>query len=245
MSIVAIANQKGGVGKTTTAAVLALLLSRGGHRVHVIDMDPQASLTSAFGRRDEEGVLYRAMTERTALPIFPLQDNLTFTPSTIDLARGESQFMAEPGREFILKTCLAEANLGKDVTVILDCPPSLGVLALNSLTAADKLLVAVQPGGFELRALAHLQETVAVLRERINNRLEMIGAVLTNCHTRRLITEQVRVEVARRYRLFGQVRTDAQLLYATTEGRLLELNNSPALDDYAQVATKLREVLAL
>src|SRR5207253_1901579 len=111
MHIVAVANQKGGVGKTTTAAVLATLLARSGHQVHVVDMDPQASLTSAFGRRDGEGVLYQAMTGRSALPVIPLADRLTFTPATIDLARGEAQFMAEPGREFILQTCLHKSVL--------------------------------------------------------------------------------------------------------------------------------------
>src|SRR5438132_11717566 len=123
MHVIAVANQKGGVGKTTTAAVLATLLSRAGQRVHVVDMDPEASLTSAFGRRDDEGVRYRAMSERGPLPIFPLADFLTFTPSTIDLARGESQFMGEPGREFILQTCLEKSVLSKEAIVLLDCPP--------------------------------------------------------------------------------------------------------------------------
>lgn len=243
MHVIAIGNQKGGTSKTTTAAVLAMLLSRSGVRVHVVDMDPQASLTSAFGRQDKDALLYRAMGERGPLPLVPLLDKLTLTPSSVELARGESQFVAEAGREAILRTCLEKSDLSDDVVVILDCPPSLGVLALNCLTAADRLLVTVQPGGFEVQALVRLQDTVDLLRERLNPGLEIIGVVLTNCIVRRSITEQVRRELDKLYPLLGLVRTDAQLLYATTEGRLLELTEGNALDDYLEVASRLRKVL--
>ncbi|MBW3599731.1 MAG: AAA family ATPase [Planctomycetes bacterium] len=242
MHVLAIGNQKGGTSKTTTAGVLAVVLSRSGAPVHVIDMDPQSNLTSAFGRRDDEGLLYRAMTERAALPMVRLTENLTLTPSSVDLARGESQLLSEPGRESILKACLAKSGVSKDAIVIIDCPPSLGVLALNCLTAADSVLVTVQPGGFELRALARLQRTVELLREQVNPGLEILGTILTNCVVRRAITHQVRRELERRYRVLGLVRTDARLLYATTEGRLLDLREGNALEDYAQVAGQLEEM---
>jgi cellulose biosynthesis protein BcsQ len=103
----------------------------------------------------------------------------------------------------------------------------------------------VQPGGFELRALAHLQETAGVLKERINPSLSIMGAVITNAHTRRAITEQVKAEVSRHYPILGLVRADAQLLYATTQGNLLDLRKSNALEDYAAVGQKLQELLQL
>jgi chromosome partitioning protein len=243
VQVLAIGNQKGGTSKTTTAAALAVLLSRRGVRVHVCDIDPQSSLTSAFGRRDTEGLLYQAMMERQALPIISVSDNLTLTPSSVDLAKAESQLVAEPGREMILKDCLARSGLSDDTLVILDCPPSLGVLALNCLTAADKLLVTVQPGGFELQALARLEQTIGILRQRVNPKLETVGVVLTNCVLRRSITAQIEEEISRHYPVLGLIRADAQLLYATTAGTLDELQHSRALDDYVAVAEKLQKIV--
>src|SRR5687768_6418498 len=103
MLVLAVGNQKGGAGKTTTTAALGVLLSRRGVRVHLVDLDPQANLTSAFGRRDSEGLLYAAMTNRRPLPIVPIAERLTLTPSSVDLARAETQLVSEPGRELILK----------------------------------------------------------------------------------------------------------------------------------------------
>lgn len=171
------------------------------------------------------------MSQRKKLPVVRLAERLTLTPSSIDLGKGEAEFLAEHGREFILKSCLERTDLPEDVLVIVDCPPSLGVLAINCLTAANNVIVVVQPRGFELRALAHLQETAGVLKERINPSLSIMGAVLTNAHTRRAITEQVKAEVSRHYPILGLVRADAQLLYATTQGNLLDLRKSNALED--------------
>ena len=237
--IIGIANQKGGTAKTTTAAALSVLLARSGQPVHMVDMDPQASLTAAFGISDTEGRLYEAMTLRKALPVERIRDNLTLTPSSIDLARGESQFVAETAREYLLRSCLDKSDIDEDATVIIDSPPSLGVLAVNCLTAAQGLVVVVQPGGFELRALAHLEEVIRILRERVNPELGILGTVLTNCHARRSITAQVETELARLYPVLGRVRSEAALLYATTEGRILDLTKSAALDDYAVVLERL------
>ena len=244
MHVLAVGNQKGGVGKTTSTAALAVLLSRGGHRVHMVDMDPQASLTASFGQNDPDGLLYQAMTNRTGLSVVPLSEALSITPSSIDLARGETQFVGETGREYLLKTCLERTELTPETTVLVDCPPSLGVLSVNCLTAAHKLVVVVQPGGFELRALAHLEEVIRLLQERVNKELSIVGAILTNCHPRRAINAQVEEEVRRLYPVLGQVRTDSKLLYATTEGSVKDLTRSGALDDYANVVTRLKEEVA-
>src|SRR5690242_18739339 len=97
VSVLAIVNQKGGVGKTTTAAALGVLLSRQGRAVHMVDMDHQADLTNAFGHTDAKGLLYEALNKREPLPVVPVGDNLTLTPSSIDLAAGETQFVAAVG----------------------------------------------------------------------------------------------------------------------------------------------------
>jgi chromosome partitioning protein len=243
MNVLAISNHKGGTAKTTTAAALAVLLSRAGVRVHLVDADPQASLTTAFGLSDREGLLYQAMARRGPLPIVSLADNLTISPCSIDLSRGETQFIAEAGREYILQSCLEKSALATNTTVILDCPPSLGVLSIACLTAAQYACVVVQPGGFEVRTLAHLHETVRMLNERVNPALSVIGAVVTNCHSRRAITEEVCREVSRYWPILGQIRGDARLLYATTSGKVHHLTRSNALQDYAVVVKRLTEVL--
>ena len=243
MNVMAIANQKGGTAKTTTAAAVAVLLARAGVSTHLVDMDPQASLTSAFGLSDPSGTLYQALSRRAGLPVVEVAEHLTLTPASIDLSCSETQFLADTGREYILQACLQQTGLPPTTTVILDCPPSLGVLAVNCLAAARYVCVVVQPGGFELRTLVHLDETVEVLRQRINPQLAFVGAVITNCHLRRNITEEVHAEVARHYTVLGQVRAEARLLYATTSGKVYHLVRSKALDDYRRVVQRLKESL--
>ena len=123
--------QKGGTAKTTSTAALGVLLSRQGTPVHLVDMDPQASLTRAFGVIDETDRLYNSLTDRARLPVEKIAENLTVTPSTIELFRAETDLLSEPGREFFLKTCLEKMAIPENAVVFVDCPPSLGVLAVN------------------------------------------------------------------------------------------------------------------
>ena len=243
MKTIAIANQKGGTAKTTTTAALGILLSRAGVRVHLVDMDPQASLTQAFGRDDPHDRLYNAFTDRAALPMVELEPRLTLSPSTVALSRAETELMTEAGREYFLRTCLENTDLPNDAVVLFDCPPSLGILAVNCWAASGGLIAPVQPGGFELHALAHLHMTLEVIRNRIHPELCILGAVVTNAHARRAITGAVCDEVRRLYPVLGVVRTDAKLLYATSAGEMLRLNRSRALDDYAGVAEQLECII--
>ncbi len=177
---IAIANQKGGTAKTTTVAALGVLLSRTGTRVHLVDMDPQASLTRAFGHQDDTDGLYNSLTDRAGLPVQTVFDNLSLTPSTIELARAETELLAEPAREYFLRTCLEKTPLPGDAVVLLDTPPSLGILAVNCLATAGGMIAVIQPGGFELHALVHLHVTAQTIRERINPDLHFLGAIVTN-----------------------------------------------------------------
>lgn len=245
MNVLAIGNQKGGTAKTTTAAALAVLLSRRGRKVHLIDMDPQASLTAAFGVAETDGVLYQALKKKAPLPKVDLTENLSITPGSIDLAAGENEFIGLTAREKILRRSLEQTGgAGQGTVFIIDSPPSLGVLSLNCLVAARALAVVVQPGGFELRALAYLEQVIQTIREDVNPELVVAGAIMTNCHARRSITEQVKAEVAQHYNDLGQVRSDTKLLYATTAGAILNLREgiSNAMQDYGQVLNKLIQV---
>lgn len=243
MKVLAVVNQKGGVGKTTTTAALGVLLARQGRGVHLVDMDHQADLTSAFGQTDADGLLYDALLKRGPLPVIPVGDNLTLTPSSIDLARGETQFVAEVGREYLLKNSLAKARLPKGASVIIDCPPSLGVLTSNCLAVANALIVVVKPGGFEMRAFATLEELVKTYREQVNPGLTIAGVIMTEVHSRRAINDVVEEEIGRLYPVLGRVRAESELMYATSEGRMLKLTRSKALEDYAAAVEKLKEVM--
>ena len=244
MRIIAIANQKGGTAKTTTAAALGVWLSRFGMDVHLVDMDPQASLTRTFGQMDLEDRLYFSVSDRTGLPINNIGNGLTLSPSSLALSQLESELVGEPGREYFLRTSLEQTDFPKDTVVLLDCPPSLGILAVNCLCAAGGLIVVVQPGGFELHAVVQLDMTVRAIQERANPDLTVLGTILTNCHRRRAITVRVQEEIARIHNILGSVRADAQLLYATTGGTLMKLKRSTALDDYAEIAERLRTLIA-
>lgn len=244
MKIIAIANQKGGTAKTTTTAALGVLLSRSGLTTHLLDMDAQASLTRTFGQTDPVDQLYCSLMDRTGLPINEIAHNLTMTPATIALSRAETELVTEPGREYYLRTALQQTELHDDTVVLLDCPPSLGVLAVNCLCAAGGLIVVVQPGGFELHALVHLDMTIRAVQQQANPDLAVLGTIVTNCHRRRAITGRVQEEIAQVHTVLGTIRADARLLYATTAGTLLKLNRSNALADYAQVAERLRTLLA-
>jgi len=243
MQILAVVNQKGGVGKTTTTAALGVLMARQGRGVHLVDMDHQADLTSAFGQSDPQGLLFEALTKRGPLPVVPIGDRLTLTPSSIDLARGETQFVAEVGREYLLKNCLAKVDLPDDATVLIDCPPSLGVLTSNCLAVANALIVVVKPGGFEMRAFATLEELVKTYREQVNPRLTIAGVIMTEVHARRSINEVIEEEIGQLYPVLGKIRAESELMYATSEGRILKLTRSKALDDYAAAAERLKEVM--
>jgi chromosome partitioning protein len=244
MKIIAIGNQKGGTAKTTTTAALGVLLSRRGHRVHLVDMDPQCSLSQAFGRNDWSNGLYESLRKREGLPVEAVTENLSLTPSNLSLSHAESELLTEIGREHFLKASLDKTELPEETIVLLDCPPSLGILAVNCLCAADGLIVVVQPGGFELHAFVHLDMTVHTIRKHANPNLSILGTVLTNCHRRRSITGQVRERLAEVHPVLGTVRTDARLLYATTAGTLHKLKRSGALEDYVQVVEKLQATLA-
>jgi chromosome partitioning protein len=204
-------------------------------------MDPQASLTRSFGRSDPADRLYHSLTSRASLPVDRLAPNLTFSPSSIELGRSETELLTEAGREYFLRTCLERTPLPDNAVVLLDCPPSLGILVVNCLATAGGLLTVVQPGGFELHALVHLQVTVRIIQERVQPDLYVLGAIITNAHRRRAITDQVVIEVGRVSPVLGVVRADARLLYATTAGKILDLRRSKALDDYAGVVKRLRD----
>jgi chromosome partitioning protein len=240
MVAIAIINQKGGSGKTTTASTLAVTLSRAGQRVHLIDMDPQASLSRrVFRQPDKQGLLYEALTNRTELPVVQLSETLSLTPSSIHLAKGESQFLSLPAREYLLEKSLRQTLLADDTLVFIDCPPSLGVLTFNCLTAADKVVIPIVPDELVVDVLPNLHQTIETTRKHLNPRLEVLGVVLNQVDDRQKIVPKVEQSVRKVYRLLGKVHVETSLQYAVGGGTLPELTNSRALDEYYAIAKKI------
>ena len=188
MRTIAIINQKGGVGKTTTAVNLSAALARAGQRVGLIDVDPQAhaSLHLGLDPRSSVPTVYDLLTEETRIADLwqragssptPEEENLWVAASHIDLAAVEVELAGVVGREMILRDKLDEAESEFDY-VLIDCPPSLGILTINALAAADDVFLPLQPHFLALHGLSKLLKTIGLVNERLNDRLQLAGVVL-------------------------------------------------------------------
>ena len=185
--IIAIANHKGGVGKTTSVACIGEALSRKGKRVLLIDLDAQANLTGFFlSDEDEGGNIYEAMTGRSAaLPIREVKERLYLVPSSLDLARAEVDLSSRIARERILLS-LIEPVAGDYDYILLDCPPSLGIITTNALVAATDLYIPLTAEALPLKGLKMLEEIVAEIQRSINRGLSISGVIITRYNNRKL-----------------------------------------------------------
>src|SRR5438270_2489843 len=200
MTVLVVSNQKGGVGKTTTAISVGAALVEHGQRVLIVDLDPQANATSGLGiSKAPPNHIYGLILKEQ-----PIDDSIIATavpgldliPSGPDMAGAEVELVPLMGREYRLRQALQSTN-GYD-TVIVDCPPSLGLLTVNALAAGDAVVIPVQCEYYALEGLAQLLSTIEAVRTRLNRRLEILAIVHPMKDRRKRHTEQVRDEVQRK-----------------------------------------------
>lgn len=221
--VIAITNQKGGVGKTTTAINLSSCLAAAEHKTCLIDMDPQANSTSGLGLEKNNiessvyDVLLGARPIREVIRATDLQ-YLTVVPSSISLVGAEVELVSMIARETRLKSALSEIKDEYEY-IIIDCPPSLGLLTINSLTAADSIIVPIQCEYYALEGLGQLMNTVKLVQDNLNPTLQIEGVLLTMFDGRLNLSRQVSEEVRKHFN---------NKVYDTVISRNVRLSEAPS-----------------
>ncbi len=220
---IAIFNQKGGVGKTTTNVNLSACIGKKGKRVLVVDLDPQGNTTSGFGieKNELEYTIYDVLLGEVNVEDAIIKtdfDNIDIISSATALAGAEIELTGIENREFILKDILSNINMKYDY-IFIDCPPSLGMLTINSLTAVDSVLIPIQCEYYALEGVSQLMETIKLVKENLNPNLEIQGVVLSMFDGRANLSIQVVEEVKKFFK--GSV-------YTTIVPRNVRLAEAPS-----------------
>jgi len=188
--IIACSNHKGGVGKTTSVVNIGAGLSRLKKTVLLVDLDPQANLTQSFGVNNPEFTIYEALKGEHELVPIHIDKNLDIIASTLDLSGAEMELSSEAGREYIF-TELLEPLINNYDYIIIDCPPSLGLLTINALTVADELFIPLQPHYLAIKGLTKIIEVKDKVKKRLNKKLEITGVFVTQYDKRKILHRDV------------------------------------------------------
>ena len=221
--IISFSNQKGGVGKTTTAINIAAYVAMAGKHVLLVDFDPQGNATSGFGveKNDLELSSFDVLmgecpAEQAIRPT--MVKNLSIMPCNIDLAAAEVDLVNLPARESALKRALNSIKMSFDY-IFIDCPPSLGLLTLNALVASDEVIIPIQSEFFALEGLSQLMNTIKIVKQRLNSALRLNGVILTMYDVRTTMSKQVTQEICK---YFGDI------IYTVPVPRNVKLVESPS-----------------
>ena len=244
MKIIAICNQKGGVGKTTTSINLAASLAHLKKKVLLIDTDPQANATSGIGvdKNEVEKSIYDILVDEVDINEVikhSAYENLDVVPSSIALAGAEVELVSAISREQRMKNAISEIKEQYDY-VVIDCPPSLGLITLNSLTAADGVVIPVQTEYYALEGLSQLMNTFNIVRKHLNSKLDIFGVLLTMTDSRTNISNQVAEEVRNHFK---------DKVFDTVIARTVRLSEAPSFGEpiieYAKNSNGAKQYLAL
>ena len=187
---ITLSNHKGGVGKTTSVINLGAGLVSLGKKVLLVDLDPQANLSQSLGYRDQELTIYGALKGEQEVKPIEVLPGLELIPSTLDLAGAEIELSAEAGREFILKELLEPLRSSYDY-IIIDSPPSLGLLTINAFTASNEVLIPLQSQYLALQGLTVLQGVIEKIQKRLNKGLKLGGVFITQYDKRKVLHREV------------------------------------------------------
>nr|WP_218926382.1 AAA family ATPase [Gemella palaticanis] len=244
MKIIAICNQKGGVGKTTTTINLAASLAHLNKKVLIIDTDPQANGTSGVGidKNDIKKSIYNVLVDEVNInEVLKNTEykNLDIVPSSIELAGAEVELVSAISREQRMKSAISELNNKYDY-VIIDCPPSLSLITLNALTAADGVIIPVQTEYYALEGLSQLMNTFNIVRKHLNSSLDIFGVLLTMTDSRTNISNQVAEEVRNHFK---------EKVFDTIISRSVRLSEAPSFGEpiieYAKTSKGAKQYLSL
>jgi chromosome partitioning protein len=222
--IISFANQKGGVGKTTTTLSLASVLASKGKKILVVDLDPQSNLTSGIGferSRDYKSIYDVLIQDEDISRVFipsDVSDNLFLVPSKIDLAASEIELVSKMSRERILKEKLDKVKDDFDY-ILIDCPPSLGLLTVNAMVASDGVIIPVQCEYFALEGISQLANTISLVKKSLNSKLNIAGVVMTMFDARTKLSVEVVKEVQGFFR---------EKLFNTIIPRNVRISESPS-----------------
>lgn len=243
--VISLLNHKGGVGKTTSAINIGAALVELGQKVLLIDLDPQANLTISLGIPRQKITIYEALRGEGEFSPFTYKNNLDVVTSSLDLSGAEMELINEAGREYILRELINQVVDDYDY-VVIDCPPSLGLLTLNALTSSQYVLIPLQTEFLAVQGLAKIKQVIDKVRMRLNKNLEMGGVIATMYDSRRVLNRDV-VDIIHKY--FGDkvfntyIRDNIALAEAPAQRKdIFEYSpKSPGAADYLALSAEILE----
>lgn len=242
-TVISISNHKGGVGKTTSTINIGAGLNKLGRSVLLIDLDPQANLSQSLGITEPERTIYGALRGEYKLQPTEVVKGLHVIPSTLDLSGAEVELSGEAGREYILRELIEPLRASYDY-ILIDCPPSLGLLTINALTASDKILIPLQAQYLALQGLTKLIEVVDKIKRRLNKELEVGGVLITQYDSRKVLNRDVASAIEENFPqgVFNtRIRDNISLAEAPAQGLDIFRYNpkSYGAEDYLSLATEI------
>ncbi len=245
VKIISVSNHKGGVGKTTSTINIGAGFAAKGKKVLLIDLDPQANLTQSLATKENAPTIYENLRGDESIQPVKYKENLYLVPASLDLSASEMELSAEPGREKILADILDGIKESFDY-IFIDCPPSLGLLTINALTASDAVIVPLQSEYLAMRGLTKLTTVIEKVARRLNKNLHIGAVFLTQFDSRKVLNRNVAESVQEHYKdklLTTKISNNIALAEAPANGQDIFLynKNSKGAQDYRALCEELLE----